>query len=382
MPPTTPHIPPEIIGSVIEELAGETLTLRRCTVVSSSFRDFAQAQLFCSITIHLDEELNQVNENLRAVLKNRPRIGVYVQSLVLRIGDVEETAIFSELLPTLTSVRSLNLIGRGDLEWVSLSSPFKAAFLQLLWLPTLSTLEVNFNNFPFPYLRFCTHLKHLTLLHRLYDNRLKIEDTPERELVPLLSPLGLPNQTTRQGHLVSLKMGNSLGLKQLLAVAQNAGSMLSLECIESFNGHVRQAEDFPEIQSLLALVRPSLRSLSFDVCLDETSSPRPTPSLQALPNLVRLQFSIEWMHAPGSSRWVCQVLEAIPSRNSIDTIIITARRLRNIKKVDWGRIDGLLTRERHHKSLRNVWIKVSEALEIPVLDAMPRLEEKGWVFLL
>ncbi|KAF8075315.1 hypothetical protein FPV67DRAFT_628829 [Lyophyllum atratum] len=381
MPPIAPRIPQDIIGLVIDELGGETPALRHCSMVSSSFRDFAQAQLFCSITIHLEEGLNQVNENLRAILTNRPRIGGYVKSLALCIDDVEEAAILSALLSTLINVRSLSLMTLGDVEWASFSDQSKAAFLQLLWSPTLSWLHLNFSNFPIPYLRFCTHLKQLQLLHPPYDS-LEIEDTPEPELMPFLSPLGLPNRTTREGHLLSLTTENTPALKQLLAALQHTGSTLSSSCIEQYNGCVRQDEDFPEIRKLLALACPSLRKLCLGVYLSASSSLQPTPSLQGLPNLVRLQFTIVFMHALGSFRWMCQVLEAIPPHNSLDTIVITAHLHRNISAAGWGWIDALLTRERHHKSLRNVSIKVPKAMEPRVLHAMPRLAENGWLHFL
>ncbi|KAF8073361.1 hypothetical protein FPV67DRAFT_1446335 [Lyophyllum atratum] len=363
---TMRHIPQEITGLVIEELAGETHALRRCSEVSSSFRDFAQAQLFRSITMYLFNDVHRSNENLRAILKNRPRIGEYIHLLKLHIVEAEAdaAAIFSELLPMMTMVRSLTFKAYGNVKWACFSNQLKVASLQLLWLPTLSRLEMQFPDFPFPYLGFCTNLKHLVFHHLLYDNPLNIDDTPELQLLSLLSPLGLPNRTANQGHLLSLKMGNSLALRKLHAVTTHVRSKLCLQRIESLNGHVRQSEDFLEINALLALA-------------DNTTSPFPTPCLLALRNLTHLQFAIEWRHVLGSFRWMCQVLEAIPSVNSIDTIIINIYRLQHARAVDWGEIDGLLTRQCHQKSLRNVWIEVPHAMELTVLDLMPRLERNG-----
>lgn len=329
---TVPRIPQEIINIIIEKLSAEKTILRACSVVSSSFRGPAQAHLFRSITINLNLDDEERNEHFRIFLTARPRICSYVQWLVLRLPDPEAADLLLPLLPKLTNVCKLNLIGGvggTQNDWASFSNPFKAAFLQLLWLPSLHRLELNYTNFPFPYLRFCTHLKSLVLLHRLYGNPLKAEDTPEPSLSPLLSAVGLPNRGTQQGYLQNLDMGNWVALQKLLAAVQHPTSTLSLERLESFNSRVGQPEDITEIQNLLALSRPSLRRLSFNISLDTLASPRPMPSLQALPKLERLQFSIDWMQAAHSSRWMCQRSLSATSlrRSSLLSLACTTLRL-------------------------------------------------------
>ncbi|GLB41465.1 hypothetical protein LshimejAT787_1000650 [Lyophyllum shimeji] len=356
MASAVPHLPQEIINLIIQELSDDT-TLKACSAVSSSFREPAQAILFYSITISFPSRDNKRNGELLAILTAHPGIGSYVRWLGLYLEDSFTAGFFASLLRRFTNVGGLRLISVYPLQkdWAILSGPFKAALLQLLCLPSLTRLDLDYPDFPFPYLRFCSRLKHLVIRRRLYDNRLKLEDTPEPALVPLLSAAGWPNTDgAQQGLLDSLDARSCYALRQVLAAVQHPSAMLSLACLRTLLVEILGETDIIEVQNCLALSAPSLRKLALHVSLNRSASPYPMLSLQPLAALQSLHvtFCLDMAKAARASTWVCGLLETIPMPNVLSTIVITAPVLFNVDIVDWGRIDYLSSRECHRTTLR------------------------------
>ncbi|KAG6909652.1 hypothetical protein DXG01_016232 [Tephrocybe rancida] len=198
-------------------------------------REPAQAQIFKKVDISLSAEDCQRNCELLDILQNNPRIGSFVLSLGLSLEEIKHITEFMEnILSKLTCVRSLNLVG-GGIErptWSQFPAPAKASLLRLMWLPTLRHIELNYVDFPFPYLRFCMHLKSMELLSRLYNNRLKIEETPEPEVAALVSPPTTGGASWRLGHLKHLSLGNFIAYRKFMDAALHPTSTLSLTRIQ------------------------------------------------------------------------------------------------------------------------------------------------------
>ncbi|KAG5635349.1 hypothetical protein H0H81_011636 [Sphagnurus paluster] len=330
----------------------------------------------------LGRESKRRNRSLREILSKRPCLGSFVRNLELAIVETQEAHRFSNLLSHLTRLRALTLVEMGGLgnKWKSFSTTFRVALLQLIWLPTLYLFEINFEDFPFPYLRFCSNLKNLILLHRLYCNALDVDNTPEPELVPLLSLPSVP--VAGPGHLEALAMGNWIALRKLLAVVQHPSSILSVVRLELFKALIVQKEDLNEVSKVLSLAAPTIRILGFVVSISPEDSDPVLPLLEKLTHLERLQFTTDGFSAKRASDWACKALEAIPVYNRLDTVIFEVKPMRNPGDMDWRRIDRILTRERHEKMLTRVLLIVPRPLEDDVAQMMPLLDERVKTFFL
>ncbi|GLB41188.1 hypothetical protein LshimejAT787_0904030 [Lyophyllum shimeji] len=315
MPPTPPRLPQDIIDNIIAELTGHVETLKRCSVVSSSFRDPSQRVLFQWISTGMHPNSWSTVEK---VIRSNPRLASFVKALHLQLPEFERqsgTYIFEYL----TSLRTLHIENSYHISWsawwercwTTVSRELKAEIVNLLVSPKLERLILaNVAGFPLAFLKRCSQLKEVQL------QGFQVHDTSE-EGAAAASALIRSSQATAsgQGYLNSLA-GDSC--KQLLPILRGPSAPLSFSRLKRYYGDVKELEVF---QAILDLSAGSLEVVHAMTIAERL--PFSHMDLSRLTNLRVIRFSIPHTSLPSSLMWASHALETLTERNVLEQAVFT-----------------------------------------------------------
>jgi hypothetical protein len=180
-------IPDDIIEAIIDQLQNDHKTLRRTSLVSTSFLPRSQAHIFATIRIHVarDNDSFERSQRLHNVFLMAPHITLYVREVYLT-GFIGSTwslqprhqrfseEVFPGILSLLPRVRRfiLSLLSRGEDEagplrgrsWVQQSDSLQKAIVNLCTSPSTTYLSLShIQEYPVSALARCSGLKHLSL---------------------------------------------------------------------------------------------------------------------------------------------------------------------------------------------------------------------------
>ncbi|KAJ7625692.1 hypothetical protein FB45DRAFT_70816 [Roridomyces roridus] len=148
-----PLLPYDLIDPIAEALSPvpwtgpkDYATLSACSLVSRSFREPFQRQLFRSLTSLYEN--NQLGvEGFLELLSSNARLATYIRALhLLGVGFSREDqrAPLEKFFPLLTDLTHLGLsFGYVDMGWAACPAAFRAIVVDLLSLPSLKCLALH-----------------------------------------------------------------------------------------------------------------------------------------------------------------------------------------------------------------------------------------------
>ncbi|KAF5381710.1 hypothetical protein D9615_005554 [Tricholomella constricta] len=389
----TSQLPQELIDKIVLELSGNWQSLEACSVVSSSFRDVSQKLLFKVLTIDLHIRFKAANTRLCDAFTSNPRLGDHVRSLRVRTSNQMATADVLRMMPKL---RSLEILGGGSFltlictRWPSIMDELKADILSICFLPTLEQLKMKrISQFPLAVLRRCPQLKDL----QIPDNHL--HDTSDRSSSMDILSSSVDHRVTdppaTRGYLESLTVFSPEVCQQILRTLRHPTSYLLLSRLRRHNGEIVHELSVTAFQAVLDFAAASLEIVHAVILPDRP--PDNYLDLSRLRNLRKVRLSTPRKCLPQNMLWACHALESIPEVNSVETVFLTfagppCAADSDVDPTLWGRIDELLTRERHSKTLRRVIVNTAryqniehpdDALLPAIARGMPMLYSKGVV---
>ncbi|KAF8069869.1 hypothetical protein FPV67DRAFT_988803 [Lyophyllum atratum] len=248
-------VPQEIINAIIESLPTPlwSSTLRTCSLVSSSFRDPAQRQLFKVIHVSLLPPLRSRNTTLCGTLIDNPRLCSFVKALHIFIGsesfDVDTT---SSTLTRLRRLNHLSLTARdAGAKWESLPKSFQRDVCEILLVTTtLRSLTLrNIMGFPTHAICQCPQLLALHVWSAWFYR------------VP-----GQPcDGSETQGYLQKLRLGGDATIGPLQCSLLGGSSPLSIARLRRLNAEIWSDMSFTELIKLLELSGSYMEDLELTI---------------------------------------------------------------------------------------------------------------------
>ncbi|KIL56631.1 hypothetical protein M378DRAFT_172518 [Amanita muscaria Koide BX008] len=173
-------IPQDIINNIIEAVGDDSLLLKNCALVSSSFLLPSRKRLFSQIYLRND----QACQRLYQFLAEDPVIQSFVRSIAITYRtskshlQLNRTSLIAILRLTFCCLESLSIdikIGMHPSNWNDFSSELKDALSTIIHSPTLKTLYLTEVSVPI----MLFHGIHLTklVLHSLLFNDLDGEQS-------------------------------------------------------------------------------------------------------------------------------------------------------------------------------------------------------------
>ncbi|KAF8065001.1 hypothetical protein FPV67DRAFT_164405 [Lyophyllum atratum] len=377
------QLPQEIIDSVIGELADDRASLKRCSIVSSSFCGTAQKFIFRQLTISLSTKAEFYHDRLQHFLLSNPHLALHVECLLLKVNSNRR----DEKIPWLPSVirqiphlRRVNMVlgspalvevNHRQWEWRLLPETLRNGILQLLQLPTIHDLSIHYiRGFPINALRYCPQLKTL-------DLQALTESDFEWNAFQISPPSQPP--LLRHGFLYSLNVGDPNTCRQLQHALSDPSSLLSLSRLAYYKqSNVRDNADLGSCQVVLKTCAPTLKGLRLDV----HPSSFQVLDLCDLHSLQNIFFSLRC----SSLRNILSVLYSVPVVNSLQEVglRISQTMMRPDAKDTWRCIDDLLTTERYRIHLRRVVLHVLANFDLDrasfFREVMPKLHSRRYLF--
>ncbi|KAF8059798.1 hypothetical protein FPV67DRAFT_1514125, partial [Lyophyllum atratum] len=406
----TPTLPQELIDEIIGNLvvfprkthdsflyygklgdndyaAHEIMSLRSCSLVSSSFRDASQRQLFHSINLHAGR-LTHIQSLLRTLSSN-PTLASYIHSLCLSLNETRtaETRPLCDLLRTLEPhVHQLRLVHADTWTsyrelpmgtWNTIDPLLQLALLRLLRTPSCIGLALGPGGVRFPE-ALLSDLPHLQSLSLLTKDPFLTEQHPQ-------APTQHNQEQDPPGYLESLTLVPAQITPRILAALQDPGGSLSLSRLRYCNV-VSQKGSSIHIQALLDTAAHHLQELSLTVHLSESiADPTDYLDLSRLTHLRLLRIRLLFAVAPGVEPgwWLVRVLGTLgPSVTELALSGRRSRALRTAASIDqWRGLDTMLTEEGRMPVLRRVvlFLNARSAKDNRVFleERTPRLLERG-----
>ncbi|KAF8066490.1 hypothetical protein FPV67DRAFT_1495025 [Lyophyllum atratum] len=375
-----PHLPQELINTIIEELADARGTLRECSLVSDSFRNPSQKQLFHSITIYHDEKNQPRNRALIDILQSNPRLGTCVESLTLFLNDAFEEKSLSNILSLLRHIQSLELdleqhmVSLDMMYWKALGEDFMIELRHILRSPQLRNLCLGNVLVPYEYLRHLPQLEELRLRRAL-----PIPSFSADSVSSSFPPPVTPSATGNRGYLKRLCVGQADECRGLLETLHSTSepSSLSLSrlihCEAWILGNVRM--QVPCFQQTLDVASNTLRFVSIIIaCNEPWQTPLDLRNLNKLNSLELKVFSL-WSKTY-SGAWIIQALESVPAKNHIKDIMFDPCSVSDLSQEQWTRLDNVLTSWTCQTGFLRVTISLIGAEEL-IPPRLPKLHSNG-----
>jgi len=207
----SPVLPFDIIALIID-IVGENEDanlLKELALVSHSFHQICNKYLFAAVELYnADYNRASSKKGFAKLLKIKPDVVRYIRKLkyTIYLYDITDDhlllPILLNFLPTFSCLNSFT-ITITHLEWTTLDSSLKSAFLQLMHLPTINHIDLSFiQNFSLSSLTPCVNLLRLDILN-LWLSHEEDGSPVQSEMMPKIREFhtsGSPLQTTKLLH--------------------------------------------------------------------------------------------------------------------------------------------------------------------------------------
>jgi hypothetical protein len=163
--PYTTQIPEDIIDIIIDKLAYDTNTLKRCSTVSRSFFQPSRRNLFRSISLY---DLRKT-KRFHRLLTSTPEISLHIHELTVTAFSDDRLVEDKDLVSVLGMVPRLRWLtfggsGPSYLDWEFLSNHLQSALVDIFHSPCLTSVNISrIFGLPLSILSTFTNVKKLTL---------------------------------------------------------------------------------------------------------------------------------------------------------------------------------------------------------------------------
>ncbi|KAH8817682.1 hypothetical protein DL96DRAFT_1623090 [Flagelloscypha sp. PMI_526] len=241
---SVPILPPELIWRIVA-LIRQEIQLQACSLVSTDFVEPAQRELFKSTRLGPEHPPSR----LVSILRSSPHLAAYIVSLTLE----RCTSSIVELLPLLTKVHHLTLIGYEFHDW---TGPVLAV-LQQVMLPRITHLGIYDVGIPFCIVAACHQLLHLSV---------QVSDIEDDKVLGIIEP-AVPLNSSYPLQILSLdSIRNSSGERSSFFTDMiKSGHFSSVRCLRLPSSDLDRYDEDLMTDELPDLLEPFKASIT---CLD------------------------------------------------------------------------------------------------------------------
>ncbi|GLB33139.1 hypothetical protein LshimejAT787_0100240 [Lyophyllum shimeji] len=350
-----PTFPPEIINRIVEYLGDHRnrKTLETCSLVSSSFREPAQRQLFKHLNIVWRKPKRLIVHRLAKVFKRRAsekavygygskplasfdeRLRSYVEAIVILIPSFPVGfSTYHKLLPRVQRV-TLTTDGARPVRLASMLSTPRNDIQEILERPTLEVLNVqDMEAVPVTVLRSCAHLKTLGL----WASTICCADPSPSE-----SEAGQAVSRRSGGGLTTLRLHEMSINRSLMSAFRDPSSPLCISSLQNLRYHVWNEETAFDCKALLQISSSSLEELELIIAYDISC----VIDLTHLQNLQAIK--LHTLHVEGLL-YASRILESALHNDTLTQFTVTIEsRLcishEGVERAAWRRLDEVLARK-------------------------------------
>jgi hypothetical protein len=184
----SPVLPFDIIDLIID-IIGEnkdTNLLKELALVSYSFLQMSSKHLFAVVELHNAAPKRGVASSKKGfvkLLKSRPDVVKYIRKLKYKgdFGINDDDRLLSPILSNFPpTISRLNRLSLTQLDWNTLDSSLRSAFLHLMHLPTINHIDLFYiKNFPLSSLTPSVNLHELNIFRLSCDDTLEEDGSPQ-----------------------------------------------------------------------------------------------------------------------------------------------------------------------------------------------------------